>query len=68
MDVRLAFYILFFVFLYFNFLSFYLFIFLFLGFIVLFLYLRILFLERWLTFHGGMVYLYTDLMIESVTL
>ena len=24
--------------------------------------------ERWLTFHGGMVYLYMGLMIESVTL
>ena len=24
--------------------------------------------ERWLTFHGGMVYLYVSLMIESVTL
>ena len=24
--------------------------------------------ERWLTFHVGMVYLYMDLMIESVTL
>ena len=38
-----------------------LFVFIFLGWIFVFG-------ERWLTFHGGMVYLYMGLMIESVTL